>query len=178
MDETERLETLRVLQTGRDALEDALAGVDDALARRKPSREQWSILECVEHMNESERYLLTRLRAATEIDQPFEKSRREAKIAALAADRTRRIEAPVQARPRGHFHSLAEAVTALDEVRADVVRWVENCTGDPRRMMTDHPMIEGPVTCMETLVMIAAHPARHAKQIAEIRAHLERAPEH
>lgn len=178
MDETERLGTLRALQAGRDALGDAIAGVDDALARRKPSREQWSILECVEHMVESERYLLTRLHAATEIDQPFEKSRREAKIAALAADRTRRIEAPKQAHPRGHFQSLAEAVTAFDEVRGDVVRWVENCTGDPRRMMTDHPLIEGPVTCMETLVMIGAHPGRHAKQIAEIRAHLVRALEH
>lgn len=172
MVETERLETLRTLQAGRDALGDAIAGVDDALARRKPSQGQWSILECVEHMVASERYLLTRLCAAKELDQPFGKSRREAKIAALAADRTRRIEAPEQAHPRGHFQKLAEAVSAFDRTRAEVVRWVENCAGDPRRMLTDHPMIEGPVTCMETLVMIAAHPGRHAKQIMEIRAHL------
>jgi hypothetical protein len=46
---------------------------------------------------------------------------------------------------------------------------VEQCFGDPRQMITDHPLIEGPVTCAETLVMIAAHPARNAKQIEEIR---------
>jgi hypothetical protein len=33
-------------------------------------------------------------------------------------------------------------------------------------------LIEGPVTCAEMLVMIAAHPARHAQQIGEIRAKL------
>jgi hypothetical protein len=37
-------------------------------------------------------------------------------------------------------------------------------------MMTDHMLIEGPVTCAEMLIMITAHPARHAQQIVEMRA--------
>jgi len=168
MDGTERARFLRELQAGRDALGAAINGVDDELARRKPTHESWSVLECVEHMIESERYLLTRLHAAELADEPFEKSRREEKIARLAADRTRRIDAPEQAHPKGKFESLSQALAAFDATRAEVVRWVENCPGDPRRMMTDHPLIVGPVTCAETLVMIAAHPARHAKQIEEI----------
>jgi uncharacterized damage-inducible protein DinB len=169
MELAEKIEVLRQLQAGRDALGEALAGVDDAMAVHKPSRESWSILECVEHMVESERYLLTRLHGAEHADQPFGKSRREGKIAMLAADRSRRIEAPEQAHPHGRFATLSEAVAAFDATRAEVDRWVENCTGNPRCMMTDHPLIVGPVTCAETLIMIAAHPARHAKQIAEIR---------
>lgn len=168
MDATDRERILRELQAGRDALGAVLAGLDDELARRKPSPDAWSILECVEHMIESEQYLLTRLHAAEPSEQPFEKSRREEKIARLAADRTRRIEAPEQAHPKGKFESLSQALAAFDETRAEVVRWVQDCAGDPRRMMTDHPLIVGPVTCAETLVMIAAHPARHAKQIEEI----------
>ena len=169
MEQTEKLEVRHKLQAGRDAVHEAVAGLDEAVARRKPSAQQWSILECVEHMIESERYLLTRLHAAELSEQPFEKSRREQKLALLAADRTRRIEAPERVHPKGNFETLREALTAFDETRADVVRWVENCAGDPRRMITDHPLIVGPVTCMETLVMIAAHPARHAKQILECR---------
>ena len=169
MEQAERLTMLRELQAGRDALGEALSGVDDGVARRKPSHESWSILDCVEHMVESERYLLTRLRSAKYAEQPFEKSRREGKIAMLAADRSRRIEAPEQAHPHGRFATLGEALAAFDATRAEVVNWVENCTGDPRRMLTDHPLIVGPVTCAETLVMIAAHPARHAKQIEEIK---------
>ena len=112
----------------------------------------------------TERYLLTRLQTATLADQPFEKSRREAKIAARAADRSRPIAAPEQAHPRGRYGTVAEAMAALDATRAEVVRWVESCTGDTRRLMTDHMLIEGPVTCSETLIMMAAHPARHAQQ--------------
>jgi uncharacterized damage-inducible protein DinB len=176
MEKAEKVETLRQLQAGRDALGAALAGVDDALAVRKPARGSWSILDCVEHMVESERYLLTRLHAAEHTDQPFEKSRREGKIAMLAADRSRRIEAPERVHPKGRFATLSEAVAAFDAARAEVELWVENCTGDPRCMLTDHPMIVGPVTCSETLIMMAAHPARHAKQIEKIRAQLHSAP--
>ena len=169
MEQAEKLEVLQKLQDGRDALGEVLRGVDDVEASRRPASGGWSILECVEHMVESERYLLTRLHAAEHTDQPFEKSRREGKIAMLAADRSRRIEAPEQAHPKGQFATLSEAVAAFDATRTEVVRWVENCKGDPRCMLTDHPLIVGPVTCSETLTMIAAHPARHAKQIGEIR---------
>ena len=172
MEQSEKVEMLRQLRAGRDALGEALAGVDNALAAHRPSRESWSILECVEHMVVTERYLLTRLQAAEDAEQPFEKSRREGKIAMLAADRSRRIEAPEEAHPKGRFAALSEAVAAFDTTRAEVERWVENCAGDPRRMMTDHPLIVGPVTCAETLIMIAAHPIRHAQQIAEIRLQL------
>jgi hypothetical protein len=120
-------------------------------------------------MVQSEQYLLTRLHAAEHSDQPFEKSRREGKIAMLAADRNRRIEAPEQAHPKGRFATLSEAVAAFDATRAEVEQWVQSCSGDPRRMLTDHPLIVGPVTCAETLIMIAAHPERHARQIKEIR---------
>lgn len=169
MDEAEKHSILRDLGAGRDALAQAVAGVDEALARRKPSPETWSILDCVEHTIETERYLLSRLRAAQSVEQPFEKSRREGKIAMLAADRTRKIEAPEPVHPRGRYETLAEALAAFDQVRAEVVDWVENCAGDPRRMLTEHPLIAGPVTCAETLAMMAAHPARHAKQIEEVR---------
>jgi uncharacterized damage-inducible protein DinB len=169
MDAAERSRVLGELKAGRDALGAALAGVDDQLALRKASAEAWSILGCVEHVVKTERYLLGRLNAATLADQPFEKWRREAKIAARAGDRSLRIEAPEQAHPHGQFRTLAEAMAAFDETRDKVVRWVEECANDPRRLMTDHVLIEGPVTCAETLVMIAAHPARHAKQIEEIK---------
>ena len=168
MDEAEKLEVLRKLQAGRDALGDALAGVDDATAARKTS-DGWSILDCVEHVAVTERYLLTRLEASTLVDQPFEKWRREAKIAGLASDRARRIEAPEQAHPHGRYTTLQEALATFEATRAEVLRWVENCDADLRCMMTDHMLIEGPVTCAEMLIMIAAHPARHALQIGEIR---------
>ena len=169
MQQQEKLELFEQLKAGRVALGDAVAGVDEATAVLKPASGGWSILECVEHVVVTERYLLSRLQAATVADKPFEKWKREAKIAALAADRSRTIEAPPQAHPHGHYKALAEALAAFDATRAEVMRWVESCNNDLRCMMTDHILIEGPVTCAEMLVMIAAHPKRHAQQIEEIR---------
>lgn len=176
---SEKQSLLESLNNGRDALETALAGIDDALASRKPpsrdpSNPAWSILECVDHMVESERYLLTRLRIAQFSTDPPHSSR-EAKIADRAADRSRPIEAPSVAHPSGNYPGLGEALAAFDAVRAETLEYVENLTDDPRCLTTDHPLVLGPVTCYETLLMIAAHPARHAQQILEIRRALESA---
>jgi DinB superfamily len=169
MKQPEKLAILEKLKAGRDALVDAVAGVDDEWALRRGSPERWSVLNCVEHVVATEQYLLTRLQAATMSEQPFEKWRREEKIASLAMDRTRRIEAPEQVHPHGRYKTLAAAMAAFEATRAEVVCWVENCSSDLRCMMTDHALIEGPVTCAEMLIMIAAHPARHAEQIEEVR---------
>jgi DinB superfamily len=169
----EREALLASLRKGRAALGLALAGVDDHLAAQKPPSGGWSILECVEHVVQTERYLLTRLHAAVLAPEPFEKSRRAAKIAALAVDRTRRIEAPPKAHPHGVYRNVSEALAAFDTAHAEVERYVEETAGDLNCWITDHPLISGPVTCRETLIMIAAHPARHAEQIWEVRKVLE-----
>lgn len=171
--ESQKNEILRKLDAGRAALASALVGIGDELAVRKPPADRWSVLECVEHMVLSERYLLTRLEAATKIDQPRHKPEREATIAERANNRDVRIEAPEMVRPAAAFASLREALEAFDATRAKVIRWVEETEPDFRCLVTDHPLFHGPVTCYETLVMMAAHPARHAKQIVEIRQQLK-----
>jgi hypothetical protein len=168
MQAAEEAELLKALQAGREALGKALASVDDAFARRTPDGGGWSILECMEHVTKSERHLLSRLDQATAHEQSQVDPARAAKIAAIAADRTRRVNAPELALPTGSFATLGEAVAAFDETRAEVISWVQRCEDDPKRLVTDHPMIPGPVTCYEILLMIAAHPGRHAKQIEEI----------
>jgi uncharacterized damage-inducible protein DinB len=171
---SEKQSLFETLNNGRDALETALAGVDDAMASRKPPSGGWSILECVEHMVLSEQYLLTRLRIAQLSADPPHPSR-ESKIAARAADRSRPIEAPSVSQPSGRYRGLHEALAAFDAVRAETLEYVENLNDDPRCWTTDHPLFPGPVTCQETLLMIAAHPTRHAQQILEIRRALESA---
>jgi hypothetical protein len=87
-----------------------------------------------------------------------------------AADRSRPVAAPEMAHPHRRFQSLDEALGAFHSARAGTVLFVERFDGDLRCWITDHPLIPGPVNCYEILLIIAAHPARHAKQIEEIRA--------
>jgi uncharacterized damage-inducible protein DinB len=86
--ETEKQEILRALQVGRDALGEALAGVDEEQAQRSPPGGGWSILGCAEHVAISERYLLSRLTSATRSDQALENRVREERIPVRGLDRS------------------------------------------------------------------------------------------
>jgi DinB superfamily len=94
MQGAEKSELLDALRAGREVLGHALANVDEALAHRTPDSAGWSILQCMEHMVESERYLLSRLRLATAAEHQQENRACEAKIAAIASDRTQHIQTP------------------------------------------------------------------------------------
>jgi DinB superfamily len=171
--EAQKAEILQALKRGREALAKALAGVDEPLAVRKPNPTRWSILECVEHLAVSEELLLMRMTKARHSDLSQANPAREAKIIGRGLDRTRPVESLEVGRPAGRFQSLDEALARFDAVRAETTRFVERLSDDQRFWLTDHPLMRGPVNCYEMLLMISLHPARHAKQIEEIRAALE-----
>jgi hypothetical protein len=169
---SDRQAILDELQRGRQALGDAISGVDERQAVVQPAPGRWTIVECIEHLTRAEQYMLTRLQEAYRSDQSHDNRPREAMILSRGADRTRPMESPEMGKPDGRFHSLGEALAAFDAARVQTIRYVEAFEEDPRRWITGHPLIPGPVNCYEMLLIIAVHPARHAKQIAEIRAGL------
>lgn len=168
----EKREVLSQLQAGRTALGEALEGVDEEMAARKPAGGGWTIAECVEHVAVSERYLYSRLTFAQRAEQRTENPVREARILVRGVDRTRGVECPADGLPAGRFGSLCEALADFDAARAETVRWVEEFENDPRCWMTDHPVIPGPVNVVEIWLTMAVHVARHAKQIVAIRGEL------
>ena len=165
------MEIMNALLRGQQALLAALDGITEEAAAKRAGQERWSTVECVEHVALAEDYLRSRMMQAEHAGSPVVNKRREAAILARGADRTRPIVAPEAVRPTGRFATLSDAVRYFLEVRAETVRYVENCSGDLRSMVTTHPLL-GPVNCQETLLLIAVHPERHARQIDEIRAAL------
>ncbi len=167
----ERQEMLESLERSREALLQAVQGVTEEQAARTPAAGRWSILQCVEHVAVVEDYLLGQVVNAHQAEAPLLNEKREALIRARAADRERRVPAPELARPVGRFATLAEATQGFLQVRARTIEFVESSSSDLRCQVTSHPIL-GTVNCYENLLMIAAHPQRHAGQIAEIRAAL------
>jgi hypothetical protein len=167
--DAEKRDLLLALDRGRGALGQALEGVDEDLAARKPASGGWSILDIVNHLVESESYLLGRLRVAQQTEQLVAPREREDRIARRAADRTRPIAAPPESQPKGRYTTLQEAMIAYDATRAETIVFLGQFGGDLRCWATDHPLFPGPVSCQETVIMMAAHPGRHAEQIVEIR---------
>lgn len=174
MQENEKQEILRLLAEGSDALQAALSGVDEELARRKPAPENWSIGECMEHLALAEAGLLARLREAKACNESHEDRARETKFEGLALNRARRIEAPETVLPARDAATLAQAVDHFQAVRTETVRFVEEFSGALRWSLTTHPLITKAVNCYEMLLLMALHPKRHALQIQETREALRR----
>lgn len=171
MDQEEQIEILNALWRGQQVFLAALDGITEDLAAKRPGPERWSALECVEHVAVSEDFLFSRIMHAEHVGAPLINKLREAGILARGADRTRPAVSPQAVRPTGRFTNLSDAVRHFLASRAETIRYVENCSEDLRSMLTTHPLL-GPVNCQETLLLIAVHPERHAKQIDEIRAAL------
>ena len=166
----DRQATLTALTESRETLLNALHGVDEPTARRAPGEGRWSILDCVEHLAAAELLMNAALKRATHSGGELLDRTRESALRRRGTDRTQRFNAPEPARPTRRYATLAEATQAWEAVRAQSIAFVEGFEGEPREWMTTHPAIPGPVNCFEVLLLIAAHPRRHALQIAEIRA--------
>jgi len=166
--EEEKQEMLSELAAGTEVLLRALDGVSDDEARHAPAPDRWSVLACVEHVAVVEEYLLARVLESVDAAEPFANAARESRIRRFAPNRSRRIAAPEMVIPQGRFATLAEAIRAYQDSRAKTTRFVESSTGDLRAKVATHPLF-GPVSCYEMLLMMAAHPRRHAEQIGEVR---------
>jgi hypothetical protein len=164
----ERADLLDWLERGSKTFHDAVAGVSEADAAQSPGPGQWSVRDCAEHVAVVEQYLYARLMEGRPDPAASVRPEREALIRERAADRSRKVTAPEAAVPAGRYGTLAEALAAFDEARTRTVAFVADCRDDQRARFTTHPILKV-CNCHETLLMMAAHPERHAKQVCEIR---------
>lgn len=168
MDIHEKRDLIDNLLTGKETLIQAIDGVTEECAQRKPEAERWSILECMEHIAIAEEHMFGQITSASKTGTPMVNKAREVLIRRRGADRARRLETPDVAKPNGRFCTLEEATQRFLASRLRTLNYVENCNTDLRAMTTTHP-VAGPVNCYEMLLIMSAHPIRHAAQIREIR---------
>jgi hypothetical protein len=168
MQPNDKTRVLADLQHGREILLDVLSDVTEIAARRVPAPGKWSVLECVEHLAVSESYLLSQIMSARQSDVSTVNKEREAQIFTVGLDRTRTVPCPDVALPTGRFSTLEEALQHFLATRTRTIQFVESCDGDLRSKLISHPVF-GPVNGYETLLMMAVHPRRHAKQVEEIK---------
>lgn len=158
---------LASLNAGRGELLAAVEGLTDEQGAIKPAG-GWSALENVEHVATVEMLLLRRL-SSQSVAVPQELSRdREAALYSRLATRNHKVDAPDLAHPKGRYATLGEAVVAFLDARERTVKWLEKCDFDLRRRSVEHPVV-GQASAYEFVLIMAAHPARHARQIQESR---------
>lgn len=169
MNPAEKQELLLDLTNGRAAFLQSLEGLSEQRARQAPEAGRWSVLECVEHVVLVEDYLFTQILAATDAPEPVANPERERRIRKFAPSRAlRRVPAPEVAIPSGRYPTIADAALAFSTSRDRTIQFLTDCREDLRARLAWHPIL-GQVNVYETLLMMAAHPWRHADQVREIR---------
>ncbi len=172
MSQVERSEILDILEKSTDDFHAAVLGVPESLAQTRPKPDRWSVLECVEHVTTAEEIFLARLAGGAGEAPPQDKVK-EAAIATRLSDRSNPRQAPDVVLPKGRFTTLAEGLEAFGKVRARSVNFAEEHAANLYALVSSHPAI-GPLNGMEALIILAGHSERHAEQIREVRAALEK----
>jgi len=143
----------------------------------KTAPERWSILECAEHITETElmlRGLIQKVAASAKADDAKREARKAANAANLEkmqkqmTDRSQRASAPGEIQPKGRFASKDAVVTAFKQRRDETIRWVESTPEDLRGKF--FKMGPSEADLYEMIFVISAHSERHLLQMKEVMA--------
>jgi hypothetical protein len=167
---------LTLLRESRERFLSSFAGVNDEQSRWRPGEECWSVLDCVEHVNGAEAFMLRLVQEARR-PRPVGAPNREEDFMRRMVDRSVKAKAPERGHPRGRFANLEEAHKQFEIARGETIGFVENNSNDLRAIEITHPLPTfGEVSAYEMLILMAKHAERHALQIAEIRNALPKLP--
>ena len=160
---------LEALRKGEEAFLCSIAGVSEAACRLRPAENQWSVLECAEHVAAAEQVMLGLVTGERKPRNP-EAPKRDDRILQSGSDRSRRFDASDQSQPRGRFSTLAEAVAHFRSVRERTLHIVDETSEDLRATEVMHPhRAVGMISTYECLLLMGAHAQRHALQVEEVK---------
>ena len=138
-----------VVQRGHDQVMGLLAGMSDEQAGFKPSAEEWSVFEVLQHAAEA--------------------GRRTARgcVALAAGGELNKIERVGQIRNEP-FTSLGQARAALDAAHQELLDFVDSLSPETNvEALLDHPFF-GSLNCREWAAFQRVHDGDHAGQIEQI----------
>jgi uncharacterized damage-inducible protein DinB len=153
------------LLSSRDRFLAAVAGIPDDLSRICPADDNWSVLECAEHVAVAERGMFSALEKRQATDAAPDKSK-DALIQAFALNRTQKLPAPERAHPKGRFSSLGEALDDFRFARERTLAYLQDINEDLRTSIAVHP--SGTFDSYQLVLIMALHAERHALQVEEI----------
>jgi hypothetical protein len=170
---SETIEIIEILEKSKEDFHVAASGLPESLANTRPEENRWSVLDCVEHVATVEEIFLKRLASGDYTEAPPEDKAKEAALAARIVDRSTRRQAPESVLPNGRFATLAEGLERFHAARGRTMQFARERAADLYKLASAHPAF-GPLNGVEALTIIAFHSRRHAEQIREVRAAIEK----
>lgn len=156
-----------------DNLQQHIEGLTTAQLQYKPSAEEWSISQCLEHIIATEKMLLAM--AKEMLEKPANPERKaEIKITDQQVidgitDRSYKAKASTELIGEGRYTDPDIALADFRTQRMETLTFIENISMDDlRNRISDLPT--GPSDGYHFMLFIAGHTARHTLQIEEVKA--------
>ena len=170
--DAQRAYILDALTNDRDSIRQAVSGLTDAQLHYKPAPDRWSIAECVEHVAVVETGMFAGiLKGLNYPANPEKRSEiRVSDVDVIKSVRSRKVtlSAPDPVVPTGRFDSVSAALDAFGQQRDTAIAWAKTRPDELRTHYFRH-IAFGWIDSYQALLVLAAHPERHRKQIEEVK---------
>ena len=163
---------MQYLESTRQAVLDATAGLSEAQWNFKPGPDRWSVAEVVEHIAAAEDFLMAMVTNQV-MKGPARPAGDDVKaiddlVVAKIPDRSKKAQAPEPIRPTNRYGSPQASLKHFTDARAQTEAFLKT-HDDLREHAIDSPMgkkLDG----YEWVLFVAGHSERHTKQINEVKA--------
>jgi len=163
---------MQYLESTRQAVLDATAGLSEAQWRFKPGPDRWSVAEVVEHIAAAEDFLMAMVTNQV-MKGPARPAGDDVKaiddmVVAKIPDRSKKAQAPDPIKPTNRYGSPQASLKHFTDARAQTEAFLKT-HDDLREHAIDSPMgkkLDG----YEWVLFVAGHSERHTKQINEVKA--------
>jgi hypothetical protein len=168
----DRDRAMQYLESTKQAVLDATAGLSEAQRNFKPAPDRWSVAEVVEHIAAAEDYLMAMVTSQV-MKAPARPAGDDVKaiddmVVAKIPDRSKKAQAPEPIRPTNRYGSPQASLKHFTDARAQTEAFLKT-HDDLREHAIDSPMgkkLDG----YEWVLFVAGHSERHTKQINEVKA--------
>ena len=173
MELQEREAVLDRLKKNRERVLAAVSGLSHDQLVFRPAEDQWSMADCLEHINIVESRVYMGIQRA--LSQPPEPEKgaavanKRAMIESAALDRTTKFAGPAQVMPHREWSSFPELVEAFESIRGRTLQFVEQTTSRLHDHVFPHPVFQD-MDCYQWLLLLDLHAERHISQMEEVKA--------
>jgi len=170
--QADRDRAMQYLESTKQAVVDATAGLSEAQWNFKAGPDRWSVAEVTEHIATAEGFLRAMIIEKVMVAPPRPdgedvKAIDEFVLTAVP-DRTQHRQAPEPLKPANHYGSPQGSLKQFIESRGETEDFLRT-HDDLRAHAIDSPLGKK-LDAYEWILFIGAHSARHTKQILEVKA--------
>jgi DinB superfamily len=163
---------LKYLESTKQAVLDATAGLSEAQWNFKSAPDRWSVAEVTEHIAAAED-LLRGIIVDKVMQTPVQPEGTDLRatddlVIAMIPDRSHKAQAPEPLKPTNRYGSPQAALKHFIESRQQTIDFL-NQHDDLRVHSMDSPLGKK-LDAYEWVLFVAAHSERHTKQILEVKA--------